>query len=189
MKKNKPNRFVIKLILMFWRDFIIRLSDILPDIRELNYLRWLIYKYFLGLNVGAKCMFVGGLSITTDAIKNLIIGDSNYFNRGIRIDCRGGEVKFGNNVLIGPGCSFDTGGHSIILNNNKIRTHTSGSIVISNDVWLGANVTVLQGVVIGEGAVVAAGAVITRNVPEYCVVGGVPAKVIKRIKKTSDKDE
>lgn len=53
------------------------------------------------------------------------------------------------------------------------------SIVIGNDVWIGSHVTILGGVTIGDGAVVAAGAVVTRNVPEYAVVGGIPAKVIK----------
>lgn len=54
-------------------------------------------------------------------------------------------------------------------------------IVIGNDVWLGANVTVLPGVTIGDGAIIAAGAVVTKDVPARTVAGGVPAKVIKTI--------
>lgn len=52
-------------------------------------------------------------------------------------------------------------------------------IIIGNDVWIGMNVTVLDGVIIGNGAVIAAGAVVTKNVPDYAIYGGVPAKLIK----------
>ena len=54
-------------------------------------------------------------------------------------------------------------------------------IHIEDKVWLGANVTILQGVTIGEGAIVAAGAVVTKDVEPKTVVGGIPAKLIKRL--------
>lgn len=53
------------------------------------------------------------------------------------------------------------------------------SIIIGNDVWIGARVTLLEGITIGDGAIVAAGAVVTKDVPPYAIVGGVPAHVIK----------
>lgn len=56
---------------------------------------------------------------------------------------------------------------------------TKGKIIIEDDVWIGLGVTVLSGVRIGKGAIVASGAVVTKDVPAYSIVGGVPAKVIK----------
>ena len=58
---------------------------------------------------------------------------------------------------------------------------SKGPVVIKTNVWLGDKVTVLPGVTIGEGAVVAANSVVTRNVPPFCVVAGIPAKVIKQV--------
>jgi acetyltransferase-like isoleucine patch superfamily enzyme len=55
-----------------------------------------------------------------------------------------------------------------------------GKVEIGNDVWIGTNVVILDDVIIGDGAVIAAGAIVTKNVEPYCIVGGVPAKFIKK---------
>lgn len=66
------------------------------------------------------------------------------------------------------------------INEENKPTGYDSDVIIEKDVWIGANVTILAGVTIGRGATIAAGAVVNRNVPPYCIAGGVPAKVIKR---------
>lgn len=62
---------------------------------------------------------------------------------------------------------------------NEDEAFSKGNIIISDDVWIGYGATIMSGVHVGQGAVVAAGAVVTKDVPPYAIVGGVPAKVIK----------
>ena len=68
---------------------------------------------------------------------------------------------------------------AILDGNINKDTYSKGSIRIGNDVWIGANATILSGVTIGDGAVVAAGSVVVKPVPPYAIVGGVPAMIIK----------
>lgn len=90
-------------------------------------------------------------------------------------------IKIGNFVMIGPYCMFVSVHHKfddykvpMIFQKPEIKP-----IIIEDDVWIGANVTVLGGVKIGRGAVVAAGAVVTKDVESFSIVGGVPAKLIR----------
>lgn len=69
--------------------------------------------------------------------------------------------------------------HVKVLNDKKYEAKTKGNINIGDDVWIGQGVQIMSGVTVGQGAVIAAGAIVTKNVPNYAVVGGIPAKVIK----------
>jgi len=91
-----------------------------------------------------------------------------------------GSLVIGNNVLIGHRVSILTSEHNFMSKEKIIRTQgiKPGAVKIGNDVWIGANATILSGLTIGDGAVIAAGAVVTRDVSPYSVVGGVPAKII-----------
>lgn len=83
------------------------------------------------------------------------------------------SISIGENCLIGSGCKiYDTDFHPIMLNDSI----NSRPIVIGNDVFIGANVTILKGVHIGDGAVVGAGSIVTKSIPAKEVWGGVPAQ-------------
>ena len=96
------------------------------------------------------------------------------------IDPCEGEIFIGNNVLIGPYCILRAADHEFRNPNKLIKEqgHRSGRIVIEDDVWLGARVTVLKDVTIGKGSVIGAGSVVTKDIPPYSIAVGVPAKVI-----------
>jgi acetyltransferase-like isoleucine patch superfamily enzyme len=94
----------------------------------------------------------------------------------------GGNITIGKNVLLGPGCKIVAFSHNYQEADRSIMSQGTSckGITIEEDVWIGANVVVLDGVTISRGAVVGAGAVVTKNVSPYSVVGGVPAKEIKK---------
>ncbi len=92
------------------------------------------------------------------------------------------KIIFGDNVLVGPGAKLFSGNHGMIQNGIPMvyQQRTEADIVIGNDVWIGANSVVTSGVTIADGVVIAAGSIVTKDVPQYCVVGGIPAKLIKK---------
>lgn len=114
----------------------------------------------------------------TDLGKNITIGEGVFINACCHFQDHGGVV-IGNHCQIGHGVVFATLNHGI---NPEDRHHTyPAPIVLGKNVWVGSNATILQGVTIGDNAVVGAGAVVTKDVEANTVVGGVPARFIKRI--------
>ena len=114
----------------------------------------------------------------TDCGKNTVIGERVFINMGCKFQDQGG-IFIGDDALIGHNATLCTLNH--VQDPMRRASMTAKPIHIGKRVWLGANVTVLQGVTIGENAIVAAGAVVTKDVPANTIVGGVPAKVIKTI--------
>lgn len=109
----------------------------------------------------------------------LQVGNHSNIGAYSYIGCSGG-IKIGNYVLISPRVSMFAENHNFEQLSIKIRDQgvTRKSIIIEDDCWLASNCTILAGVHVGTGAVVAAGAVVTKDVPSYAIVGGVPASII-----------
>lgn len=114
----------------------------------------------------------------TDFGRNIHIEGHVTINAGVSMQDQGG-IYIGDMTLIGHHVVLATLNHD--LDPAKRGDLHPAPIRIGKGVWIGSNATILQGVTIGDGAVIAAGAVVTADVPENTVVGGVPAKVIKRI--------
>lgn len=90
-----------------------------------------------------------------------------------------GEITIGDYVRIGAGCSIISDTHNFEQRDILIKKQGASAqpVVISSNVWLGCQVTVLGGVTIGEGAIIGAGSVVTKDVPPYAIAMGVPCKV------------
>lgn len=110
------------------------------------------------------------------------IGDRSFVGHSCVFYGSGG-LRIGRNVLIAPQVVITSQGHEVERNvvSGQRRPLVFGPVTIEDDAWLAASATILPGVTIGKGSVVAAGAVVTRNVPERCLVAGVPAKIVKAL--------
>lgn len=92
-----------------------------------------------------------------------------------------GNLKIGSNTIFGPGVSIHTENHNFSKLDVPIRLQgaTRVGVEIGEDCWIGSKAVILDGVKIGNHVIVAAGAVVNKDVPDYAIVGGVPAKVLK----------
>lgn len=123
---------------------------------------------------------VESYSCINNAVGDVVIG--HHTRVGIHNTIIG-PVTIGNHVNLAQGITVTALNHN--FSNPDLRIDEQGvstkAVTIGDDIWIGANAVVLPGVTVGNHSVVAAGAVVTADVPEGCVVAGVPAKVIKRI--------
>lgn len=145
--------------------------------------------------------FAPGLTLA--ACRNMSLGNGVRIGKGCFVTSNDGELNMADNVAISPGCHIgadhgriDIGRHVAVGPGTVIRAanhrfdrhdvpimqqgHSPGSIVIEDDVWIGANCVITPDVRIGRGAVVGAGAVVTRSVAPFSIAGGVPAREIGR---------
>lgn len=120
----------------------------------------------------------------TDFGQNIHIGRNVFINAGCQFQDHGG-VTLGDGTLVGHNVVFATLNH--LLDPARRAEMIPAPIVVGRNVWIGSNATILQGVTIGDGAVVAAGAVVTHDVELRTIVGGVPARMIRRIELPEDR--
>ena len=119
--------------------------------------------------------------------KNITIEDNVFIGDNARFWCTRSQIIIHHHVVFAPNVSIIAGNHSSHIIGKFITDYTDIDkrpeddlpVEIDSDIWIGTNVTILNGVHISRGCIVAAGAVVTKDVPPYAVVGGVPAKVLK----------
>ena len=111
-------------------------------------------------------------------------GKGVFINHSAILSASGG-IEFEDGSMAAPGLRIATINHDM---NERHAIYTYGKVIVKKNAWIGMNVTICPGVTIGEYAVVAAGAVVTRDVPDYAVVGGVPAKVIRMLDPKEQKE-
>jgi acetyltransferase-like isoleucine patch superfamily enzyme len=170
----------IKPFLVITYETIMGVIFLMPRYKILN----IIKKYLLlmmGAKIGKGVIFYPGAWITPG--RNLKIGNDVDISKDVIITTSGG-VHIGDRVLIGYRAQILSANHSIppVGQLFPISGDVLSKIHIEKDVWIGANSIITAGVTIGQGSVVAAGAVVTQDVPDNSIVGGVPAKLIKKRK-------
>jgi len=142
------------------------------------FVRLFVFKCFLG-KVGKNVFIDYGVYFRFPG--KIIIGSEVTISSGTKIlpsyHNKHARVVIHDNVRIGPDVSLLGGGHDYKYIN---LPDTGDGISIENNVWIGGRSVILQGVTIHEGAVVAAGSVVTKDVEAYTIVGGSPAKFIKK---------
>jgi acetyltransferase-like isoleucine patch superfamily enzyme len=170
--------------LRYWplrEAFFFVLANNMPRLWAFDRFRFVLYR-LAGIRMKGGCTLYGPLTVRPyGGCTNIEIGSNTFLNVDTSFCVVYDTVRIGDNVQIGPRVSFETMGHQVRYTTGVGRGRTSRPIVIEDEVWIGAGVTILGGVTVGRGAVVAAGAVVTRDVSPGTLVGGVPAKTIRQL--------
>lgn len=111
---------------------------------------------------------------------NIEIGDHFFANHNLTI-LDGAKVKIGNNVFIAPNCCLSTAEHPLDYEQRNAGIEYALPIEIEDNVWIGANVTILSQVKIGKNTVIGAGSVVTKDIPENVIAVGNPCKILRHI--------
>lgn len=164
---------------MTWYDFNEKIANVIYRLFKKGIIKVSLGRCGKHFACSRGCSFSG--------IKKIEVGNNVSLGNDCRIMTTLAKVKIGNNVMFGPNVTILSGNHRInYLGKCMTEVHDCDKegiedkdIILEDDNWIGANATILKGVIIGKGAVVAACALVTKDVPAYSIVGGIPAKVIK----------
>ena len=116
--------------------------------------------------------------------RNIEVGNNVYIGPSATLIASKSSIVIGNNVMLGPHVTIVGGDHNtsvvgqFMYDVKDKRPEDDLPVIIEDDVWIGTGAIILKGIRLGRGCIVACGAVVTKDVPPYSVVGGVPAKVI-----------
>lgn len=111
---------------------------------------------------------------------NIEIGENFYMNMNCVI-LDGAKITFGDNVFVAPNCGFYTAGHPLDVVQRNKGLEYAYPITIGNNVWIGANVTVLPGVSIGDNSVIGAGSVVNKDISANVLAVGNPCRVVREL--------
>ena len=126
-----------------------------------------------------------------DVTPQLVIGNRVHFGKMNRIGCDN-KIVIEDDVLFAPHVHISDRNHgfeNIHIPISRQKVTSKGPVVIGAETWLGFGCQVMSGVKIGRHCVIAAGAVVVKDVPDYCVVGGNPARILKQFNQTTNKWE
>ena len=131
------------------------------------------------LNIGCKFKIWENCVLELGKGK-IILGDNGLLGVGTILNAGNSNIVIGNGVAIAPYCKIMAYFHHYYPGKSISISHIEADIIIEDDVLIGAGVTILPGVTIGKGAIVGAGAVVNKDIESNTIVGGIPAKFIKK---------
>ena len=165
--------------------------------------RWMVLRHPGKISLGDRVSIDDNVMLDASGAgeQGITLGDDVIISRNCVIQGKTGPIRIGNRADIGVGCIFSsiTGidvGQAVLIagqcyiGGGQYRSdrldipmmdqgnYSTGPVVIGDDVWLGSGVAVLDGVQVGKGAIIGSGAVVTRDIPEYSIAVGVPARVV-----------
>ncbi|WP_413505472.1 acyltransferase [Photobacterium phosphoreum] len=151
---------------------------LLPRFRVFNFIKSIYLRFFFRSIIGKRVVYYPGVWIFSG--RNMSVGDDVDFAKSVLVTSDGG-VSIGNRVLIGYSTQILSSNHQIPSRKERIFNsgHQKKPITIHDDVWIGANCIILPGVTIGKGAVIGAGSIVTKDVPEFAICVGNPARIIR----------
>lgn len=172
MKPNKNFMRALFLNYSYLINIAHSINDLMPPVIRFFTFKMVLKKMGKNVFIDTKVYFRYPFKVS--------LGNDVSINRGCEFYPsfyhKKANIILGNNIRIGPGVKFLAAGHDTTKLN---LPDTANKIEIKNNVWIGANCSILQGVTIEEGAVIAAGSVVTKEVPPFKIYGGAPAKEIK----------